>query len=52
MAKFGDHPPIPDALENLLSDLTVSTVFLKADCPPRVKRGHITEGEVVELEME
>ena len=52
MAKFGDHPPIPDALENLLSDLTVSTVFLKADCPPRVKRGHITELEVVELEME
>jgi len=52
MAKFGDHPPIPDELENLLSDLTVSTVFLKADCPPRVKRGHITELEVVELEME
>ena len=52
MAKFGDHPPIPDALENLLSDLTVSTVFLKADCPPRVKRGHITELEVVELEVE
>ena len=52
MAKFGDHPPIPDALENILSDLTVSTVFLKTDCPPRVKRGHITELEVVELEME
>ncbi len=52
MAKFGDHPLIPDALENLLSDLTVSTVFLKADCPPRVKRGHITELEVVELDME
>ena len=52
MAKFGDQPPIPDELENLLSDLTVSTVFLKADCPPRVKRGHITELEVVELEME
>jgi len=52
MAKFGDHPAIPDALENLLSDLTVSTVFLKADCRPRVKRGHITELEVVELEIE
>lgn len=52
MAKFGDHPPIPDALEDLLSDLTVSTVFLKSDCPPRVKRGHITELEVVELEVE
>ncbi len=52
MAKFGDHPSIPDALENLLSDLTVSTIFMKADCPPRVKRGHITELEVVELEMD
>jgi ATPase len=52
MAKFGDHPPIPDALENLLSDLTVSTIFLKADCLPRVKRGHITELEVVEIEGE
>ena len=52
MAKFGDHPPIPEALESLLSDQTVSTVFLKADCSPRVKRGHITELEVVELDAE
>tara|TARA_B100001750_G_C15519496_1_gene610220 strand:- start:4005 stop:5396 length:1392 start_codon:yes stop_codon:yes gene_type:complete len=52
MAKFGDHPPIPDSLEELLSDETVSTVFLKSDCPPRVKRGHITELEVVELDIE
>ncbi|MDP6099315.1 MAG: hypothetical protein QF566_03970, partial [Candidatus Thalassarchaeaceae archaeon] len=52
MAKFGDHPPIPDSLEDLLNDDTVSTVFLKSDCPPRVKRGHIAELEVVELEIE
>ena len=51
MAKFGDHPPIPDSLESLLSDESVSTVFLKSDCPPRVKRGHITELEVVELDI-
>tara|TARA_Y100000588_G_scaffold369322_1_gene438196 strand:- start:2071 stop:3462 length:1392 start_codon:yes stop_codon:yes gene_type:complete len=52
MAKFGDHPSIPDSLESLLSDETVSTVFLKSDCPPRVKRGHIAELEVVELDIE
>ena len=52
MAKFGDHPPIPDSLDNLLKDNTVSTVFLKSDCPPRVKRGHITKLEVVELDIE
>jgi len=52
MAKFGDHPPIPDSLENLLKDDSVSTVFLKSDCPPRVKRGHIAELEVVELESD
>ena len=52
MAKFGDHPPIPDSLEDLLSDQTVSTIFLKSDCRPRVKRGHISELEVVELDIE
>ena len=42
MATFGDHPPLPDSLENLLADETASTVFLKAECPPRVKAGHIS----------
>ena len=42
MAEFGEHPPIPDSIENLLSDDTVSTVFLKAECPTRVKSGHIS----------
>ena len=41
MATFGDHPPLPDSLESLLSD-EGNTLFLKADCPPRVKAGHIT----------
>lgn len=50
MAKFHDHPPIPERLEEFLSDATVSTVFLKTECRPRVKRGHISELEVVELE--
>ncbi len=52
MAKFGDHPPLPEDLELLLADDTVSTVFLKADCPPRVKCGHISEIKVVELDQE
>ena len=43
MPAFGDHPPLPDSLESILSDETTSTVFLKADCPPRAKRGHISE---------
>ena len=51
MATFGDHPPLPDALETLLSDETVSTLFLKAECPPRVKAGHISELRLEELEM-
>ncbi len=51
MATFGDHPPLPDSLESLLSDETVSTLFLKADCPPRVKAGHITDLRLEELEL-
>ncbi|MEE3083431.1 MAG: ATPase, T2SS/T4P/T4SS family, partial [Candidatus Thermoplasmatota archaeon] len=51
MATFGDHPPLPDSLESLLSDETVSTLFLKADCPPRVKAGHISELRLEELEL-
>ena len=51
MATFGDHPPLPDALEALLADETVSTLFLKAECPPRVKRGHITSLELAVLDQ-
>lgn len=40
MATHGDHPPLPPELESLLLD-DVHTVFLKADCPSRTKRGTI-----------
>ena len=50
MASFGDHPLLPDEVELLLSNETTSTVFLKADCPPRVKSGHISEIRLIELE--
>ncbi|MDA8530848.1 ATPase, T2SS/T4P/T4SS family [Candidatus Poseidonia alphae] len=49
MATFGDHPALPDALEALLED-DVHTVFLKAECPPRVKRGTIGQLKLVEVE--
>jgi ATPase len=49
MATFGDHPTLPDALEALLED-DVHTVFLKAECPPRVKRGTIGQLKLVEVE--
>ncbi|MEC9090729.1 MAG: ATPase, T2SS/T4P/T4SS family, partial [Candidatus Thermoplasmatota archaeon] len=52
MATFGDRPTLPEDLSELLSDETASTVFLKADCPPRVKSGHISEIRLVELEEE
>ena len=51
MAKHGEHPDLPDHLENLL-DVDVHTIFLKADCPPRVKRGTIGQLELVEIETE
>ena len=51
MAKFGDHPTLPQALEDLLRE-QVHTVFLKADCPPRVKQGSIGELKLVEVESE
>jgi ATPase len=51
MAKFGDHPTLPQALEDLLMD-QVHTVFLKADCPPRVKQGSIGELRLVEVESD
>ena len=49
MATFGDHPALPDALEALL-EADVHTVFLKAECPPRVKRGTIGQLKLVEVE--
>jgi predicted PilT family ATPase len=49
MAKYGDHPALPKRLEDLLMD-DVHTVFIKADCPPRVKRGSIGELKLVEIE--
>ena len=49
MAKHGDHPELPELVESLLMD-DVHTVFLKADCPPRVKRGTIGELKLVEVE--
>ncbi len=52
MARFGDRPDLPEALAELLVDSTASTIFLKADCPPRVKAGHITELRLREVEEE
>ena len=49
MAKHGDHPELPEVVENLLAK-DVHTVFLKADCPPRVKKGTIGELKLVEVE--
>ena len=49
MAKHGDHPELPEVIENLLAK-DVHTVFLKADCPPRVKKGTIGELKLVEVE--
>ena len=49
MAKHGEHPELPSELEQLL-DSDVHTIFLKADCPPRVKRGTIGQLKLIELE--
>ena len=49
MAKHGDHPELPSLIEALLME-DVHTVFLKADCPQRVKRGKIGELKLVETE--
>ncbi|MGY8728294.1 MAG: ATPase, T2SS/T4P/T4SS family [Candidatus Poseidoniales archaeon] len=51
MAKFGDHPPLPQPIEDLLMEM-VHTVFLKADCPPRVKQGSIGELKLIEVESD
>mgnify|MGYP001156700856 FL=1 len=52
MAAFGDHPSIPISIENLLTDETVSTAFLKAECSTRVKCGHISSLLLKQLEDE
>ncbi len=49
MAKYGDHPALPQRLEALLME-DVHTVFIKADCPPRVKRGSIGQLRLVDVE--
>ena len=49
MAKYGDHPALPQRLEDLLLQ-DVHTVFIKADCPPRVKRGSIGQLRLVDVE--
>lgn len=49
MAKFGDHPTLPQTIEDLLME-QVHTVFLKADCPPRVKQGSIGQLKLKEVE--
>lgn len=51
MATHGDHPELPLHLEALLGD-DVHTVFLKADCPPRVKRGDIGALKLVEVDTD
>ena len=52
MAAFGEHPPIPASIENLLVDETVSTAFLKAECSTRVKCVHISSLSLKQLEDE
>ena len=37
MATFGDRPPLPEDLSELLSDETASTGFVMADWPRGVK---------------
>lgn len=51
MAIHNDHPELPDGLEILLTE-GVSTVFIKADCPVRVKQGHISAITLDEIEGE
>ena len=52
MASFGDHPLLPDSLESILADESVSTIFLKAECRPRVKSGHISSLTLNELDLD
>ena len=51
MAKHGEHPELPSEVEQLLEE-DVHTIFLKADCPPRVKRGTIGQLKLIELDVE
>ena len=49
MATHGDHPELPGEVEAMLEE-DVSTLFLKAGCIPRTKRGKI--GEIVLIDVE
>ena len=49
MATHGDHPELPAEVEAMLEE-NVSTLFLKAGCIPRTKRGKI--GEIVLIDVE
>ena len=49
MATFGDHPKLPEVIETLLED-DVHTLFLKADCLPRAKRGTIGTLQLNDIE--
>ena len=51
MAKHGEHPELPSEVEQLLEE-DVHTIFLKADCPPRVKRGTICQLKLIEVDVE
>ena len=49
MASFADHQALPDRLERLLEE-DVHSVHIKAGSPIRLKRGHITERRLVDLD--
>ena len=49
MATYGDHPELPTEVEVMLEE-DVSTLFLKAGCIPRAKRGKIGEITLIEVE--
>ena len=49
MATYGDHPELPAEVEAMLEG-EVSTLFLKAGCVPRTKRGKI--GEIILVDVE
>ena len=49
MATHGDHPELPAEVEAMLEE-DVSTLFLKAGCVPRAKRGMIGQIKLVDVE--
>ena len=48
MATHGDHPDLPAEVEAMLED-DVSTLFLKAGCVPRTKRGNIGNIKLIDV---